>query len=153
MPGFAWKILAALGVVDLIRGVMHTYLSAYAATNIAGLDLSQNGQNLLVLMGAFGISNFLTGAIFLLVAVKARPLVPAVLGLIPLAYVVGLIGVRLNASPQAAFPGRYMMVVYLLVCVGTYAACQISARKHRRNAAPRAGTDDFPASTRDVKYP
>ncbi len=135
-PGFAWKILAVLGVVDFVRGIMHTYLSTYAATNIAGLDLSQNGQNLLVLMGAFGISNFLTGAIFLLIAFKARQVVPAVLGLIPLAYVVGLIGVRLNAAPQAAFPGRYMMVVYLLVCVGTYFACLISMRKRRGGTPP-----------------
>jgi len=47
-----------LGSLDLIRGFMHTILIRYAATNIAGLDLSTpQAGDLLVLMGSFGISN------------------------------------------------------------------------------------------------
>jgi hypothetical protein len=131
-PAFAWIVLAGLGIWDFIRGFSHTYFSSYFAESFAGLDLSHNGADLLMLMGSFGISNFLTGAIFLVVAFKARPVVPWILGLIPLTYAFGLLGIRLHATPEAAFPGRYMMLVYLAICVVTFVACIISMRRARR---------------------
>ncbi len=115
-PVFAPVVLACLGVIDLVRGFLHTFVVEHSAVHVAGMDLSQAGGNQLMLLGAFGISNFLTGALFIAVAWKARQLVPAVLLIAPLAYVLGFIALRLNhVSPQAAFPGRWFMLGYLTV--------------------------------------
>lgn len=84
-----------------------------------------------MLLGAFGISNFLTGAIFIAVAFKARQLVPTVLILIPLAYLLGFVAFRLNhISPEAAFPGRAFMLVYAGVCVLTFVASTVCVRRN-----------------------
>ena len=134
-PAFAWVVVAGLGVVDLVRGFLHTFLVKHSAVAIAGMNLAESGQDQLMLLGAFGISNFLTGAIFLAVAWKAKDLAPTVLILIPLAYLLGILAFKLNdISPQAAFPGRYFMLGYLAVCVITFVA---SVLWHRRNARPR----------------
>ena len=117
-PRFAAVVLACLGVVDLVRGFLHTFMVQHSAVHVAGMDLSQAGGNQLMLLGAFGISNFLTGALFIAVAWKARQLVPAVLLILPLAYLLGFIALRLNhVSPEAAFPGRWFMLCYLSICV------------------------------------
>jgi hypothetical protein len=120
-PAFAWIVLASLGFIDLVRGVLHTFLVKHSAVEIAGMNLSEAGQDQLMLLGAFGISNFLTGAIFLAVAWKAKQLAPTVLAIIPVAYLLGILAFKLNhISPQAAFPGRYFMLGYLAVCVITF---------------------------------
>ncbi|MEO8205286.1 MAG: hypothetical protein ABI615_03840 [Chthoniobacterales bacterium] len=128
-PAFAWIILAGLGVVDFVRGFMHTFLVHYSASNIAGLDLTHSAQNQMFLLGIFGISNYLTGAIFLVIAFRARHLVPTILALIPLTYAIGLIGLRLNATPEAAFRGRTFMLIYMGVCVLTCVAAVICMRR------------------------
>src|SRR5262249_3702172 len=112
-PTFARIILACLGLVDLVRGVLHTFFVEHSAVEIAGLNLAHSGQDQLLLLGAFGISNFLTGAIFIAVALKARQLVPTVLAIIPAAYLLGFVAFRLNdIAPEAAFPGRKFMLAY-----------------------------------------
>jgi len=63
-----WMTLLVLGCVDLVRGFMHTVMLEYAAANIAGVS----GGDALFLLRAFGISNYLTGALFILIALKAR---------------------------------------------------------------------------------
>ena len=61
-------------------------------------------------MGTFGISNYLTGIMLILLGWKARPLALAMLGVIPVAYAVGIVGIRINSAPyapsQAAWAGR-----------------------------------------------
>ncbi len=119
-PMFAWVVLACLGVIDLVRGFLHTFMVEHSAVKIAGMNLEHSGGDQLMLLGAFGISNFLTGAIYLAVAFKARQLVPTVLAIVPLAYLLGFIALRMNhVSPEAAFPGRTFMLGYLSVCVVT----------------------------------
>lgn len=106
---------------------MHTILLDYAATNIAGFDLSTSlAGDLLQMMGAFGISNFLTGVMLILLGWKARPLALIMLGFIPVAYVIGMAGIRVNSAPyaptQAAWGGTALMLVYLGVCLLTFIA-------------------------------
>lgn len=125
-------VLAGLGVYDLVRGIMHTFLVEYSAINIAGLNLEHSGQDQLMLLISFGISNFLTGALFIAVAFKARQLVPTALALIPLTYLLGFIAIRLNVTPEAAFRGRWLMLVYLGICVLTFVACVMSMRRNQR---------------------
>ncbi|HEY4313129.1 MAG TPA: hypothetical protein VGN12_26990 [Pirellulales bacterium] len=116
-------------MIDLVRGVLHTFFVQHSAVDIAGLDLAHSGQDQLLLLGAFGISNFLTGALFLAVAWKARSLVPTVLAIIPSAYLLGFIAFRLNhIMPEAAFPGRTFMLAYSSVCVLALVACLVVMR-------------------------
>jgi len=120
IPTFVSAVAIALGCLDLIRGFMHTILLEYAALNIAGLDLSTSlAGDLLQLMGTFGISNYLTGIMLILIGWKARPLALAMLGIIPVAYIIGIFGIRINsagnAPSQAAWGGATPMLVYLVI--------------------------------------
>jgi hypothetical protein len=129
-PAFAVVVLAALGIIDLVRGFLHTFLVEHSAVKIAGMDLDHSGGDQLMLLGAFGISNFLTGAIYLAVAFKARQLVPTVLAIVPLAYLLGFVALRMNhVSPEAAFPGRDFMLGYLSVCALTFVASVVCMRR------------------------
>jgi hypothetical protein len=131
-PAFAWLILACLGIVDLVRGVLHTFFVEHSAVTIAGMNLEHSGGDQLMLLGSFGISNFLTGALYLAVALKAKQLVPTVLAIIPAAYLLGFIALRLNhVSPESAFPGRDFMLGYMGVCVLTLVASVVWMRRGR----------------------
>ena len=111
----ARTVLLILGVVDIIRGVMHTFVFTWAAENIAKIDPHPDA---LMLLGVFGNSNFLTSAVYLLIAIKAREIAGYVLEFIPFAYFVGIVGVRTNGvTMQSAFNGQYMMFVYFAVCI------------------------------------
>jgi len=127
IPKFVSVVAIVLGCLDLIRGFMHTILLEYAALNIAGLDLSTSlAGDLLQQMGAFGISNYLTGIMFILIGWKARPLALAMLGVIPAAYAIGAVGIKINsadyAPSQAAWGGAMPMLVYLIICGITFIA-------------------------------
>jgi hypothetical protein len=130
-PVFAWIVLACLGAIDLVRGFLHTFLVEHSAVKIAGMNLEHSAGDQLMLLGSFGISNFLTGAIYLAVAFKARQLAPTVLAIIPAAYLLGFIALRLNhISPESAFPGRDFMLGYSSVCVLTYVASVVCMRRN-----------------------
>jgi len=58
---------------------MHTFFLEWAATNIASLDLSVVRDDQLFQMMNYGVTNYLEGIIFILVAFKARNLVPSML--------------------------------------------------------------------------
>jgi len=96
---------------------MHTFNINWASANIAKIDPIPDS---LMLMGTFGISNFLTGFIYLLILWKAKKLAPYVLILIPISYVLGIMGLKMqHVQMQAEFNGQYMMRVYLILCALT----------------------------------
>lgn len=111
--------LRLMGVFDIIRGIMHTFAVNQSAVWFAKLDLRTNKNDQLWLLGVFGLSNFLTGFVFLLVATEAQNIAPHIIGLVPLAYGVGLIGLKNVAGirPQSKFNGKYFMRIYLSICV------------------------------------
>ena len=134
IPKFVSIIAIALGCLDLVRGFMHTILLDYTATNIAKLDLSTAlATDLLQLMGSFGISNYITGVMLILLGWKARSLALTMLGVIPVAYIIGVVGIKINSAPyafsQAAWGGVPMMMVYLSVCGITFIAGFWMSRK------------------------
>ncbi len=121
-PKFAWVIMAMLGCLDLVRGFFHTVLLEYAAENIMGLDLAVARDDQLLLLGTFGISNYLTGMMLILVAMKARNIVPYVFLAIPVSYISGAFLINRVASSTAALGGLPMIIGYITVCVGTFIA-------------------------------
>ena len=114
------NVLLFLGCLDLLRGFMHTFNLTWSATNVAKLDLSTGSADAIFLLGVFGISNWLTGFLYILISRKARELSPYVLGLIPATYLFALIGIWSNGvRGQAAFEGQYFMFAYFGVCIVT----------------------------------
>ena len=127
IPKFVSIVAITLGSLDLIRGFLHTILLEYAAANIAGLDLSSSAAiDLLRLMGSFGISNSITGVMLILLGWKARSFALAMLGIIPAAYLVGTVGIKINSAAYAPTEGSWggipMMMIYMVVCIVTFTA-------------------------------
>ena len=105
--------LFVVAVMDLIRGYMHTFNIWYASENIAQMTQTADTMNL---MNTFGISNWLTGFIYILIAIKAKELAPYILIAIPLSYVIGIISANITdvaAMQVSAWNGQYLMFVYL----------------------------------------
>lgn len=127
-------MLFLIGAYDLLRGGMHTFLLKWSAANFAGFDIATVSEDQVFLLGVFGISNFLTGSIFLLISRKARHLAPPVLILIPVIYLLGWIGLRTGGvHAQAEFNGRYLMFAYFAFCLGAYAYFLIMRRRASRS--------------------
>jgi len=124
-PKFAWIIMIALGFIDLIRGFIHTVLLEFAANNIFVIDLSGGVENQMLLLGVFGISNYLTGIMFILIGLKARELVPILLPVIPLVYWFGTALISRVATPTAQLGGGPYMLVYFAVCIATFLAIMV----------------------------
>jgi hypothetical protein len=128
-------ILFFIGILDVIRGFMHTFLLTWSAANFAKFDMATAPRDQIFMLGVFGISNFLTGFLYLLISRKARELSPYILIIIPLSYLLGLIGIWSGGvHGQAAFEGKYFMLAYFVVCVVTFLAFLI-----QRNAQKKAG--------------
>lgn len=125
-PIFVSAVAIMLGGLDIVRGVSHTLLSAQAATHVAGLDLSgPTGHDQLVLMSAFGASNFLSAAALIYLALRDRFGALLFLAVLPIAYLLAQIGLRVNGADlvgQGDFRGRYMMTGYLSICILTVIA-------------------------------
>jgi hypothetical protein len=127
-------VLFILGILDLFRGVMHTFLLRWAGVHVAGFDPVTTPPDQFFMLGAFGISNFLTGFLYLLISRKARALSPYVLAIIPATYLLGMIGIRVaNVNPQAVFSGKYFMMVYFAVCLVTVAVFLVQRGAQRKN--------------------
>ena len=120
-------VLFLAGLLDIRRGIAHTFNVRYAAENLAGIEPISDS---LVLMCAFGMSNFLTGFIYFLIIWKAKKIAPYILLTIPISYFIGGMGMRYqNVQMESNFVGRYMMAVYLIICLTTSLLYFLSSRK------------------------
>ena len=129
-------VLFFLGIVDLIRGFMHTFVLRWSAVHIAGFDPINTPDDQFFLLGVFGISNFLTGFVFIVISLRARELSPYVLFIVPAAYLLGLIGIGVaRVDMEATFGGKYFMMAYLATCVVTLVVFLIQ-RSRQRNSGP-----------------
>ncbi len=127
IPVFVSVIVFFIGCYDLLRGVMHTFLLNYSAITFAGLDLSTTqATDLLRLLGAFGISNLITGIMLVSVSLNSRKLSLAFLGVIPLCYGIGRIAIHpimaLYPVTQARWFGLHPMYIYLSICTIAFVA-------------------------------
>ena len=107
-------ILGLIAVMDIVRGYMHTFNIWWASDYFA--QMSQTADTLM-LMNTFGITNFLTGFIYLLIILKARNLSPYILMIIPISYLMGIVSARMTGVLQlqtSSWNGQYMMIIYLL---------------------------------------
>jgi hypothetical protein len=127
------RVLFFLGILDVVRGFMHTFLLRWSAVHIAGFNPLTTPRDQFFLMGAFGISNFLTGFLYFLISRRAKQLSPYVLLIIPLTYLLGMIGIAVSrVHMQAAFEGKYFMVAYFAICVVTFAVFLVRRGQQKR---------------------
>jgi uncharacterized membrane protein YphA (DoxX/SURF4 family) len=136
IPKFISIMAVFLGVIDLLRGFMHTVVLPYSATHIASLDLSgPTAPDLIRLLGLFGISNYITGATLILTGLYARPIALVLLGLIPAFYGLGLLSIHAAMNPYppstAQWGGRPFMMVNLSLYMLTFLA-GIFVLRHRK---------------------
>lgn len=108
---------------------MHTVLVEFAAVNIAGLDLSVVRVDQLILLMNYGYSNFITGFVFILIALKARDLVPSAILLVTVFSVISPTTIQLM-DPTADFAGRYLAPIWFAVGLVTL----IGIYMHQRRA-------------------
>lgn len=117
---------------------MHTFLLTWSAEYFAKFDMATVPADQVFLLGVFGISNFLTGFIFFLISRKARELSPYILIIIPLTYILGLIGIRFSkVQPQAAFTGQYFMFAYFAVCIAAFLIFQFQKNRQSKTIAAK----------------
>jgi hypothetical protein len=138
IPVFVSVITFLIGCYDLVRGFMHTINLEYSARYLAGLDLTTpQAIDLLRLLDVFGISNYITGIMLILLALKARPLALIMLAVIPIAYGLGVSCLRYiipNYPPShALWKGAPIMLVYSGICLITFLAGLgvVLYRKHK----------------------
>ncbi|CAM8625931.1 hypothetical protein MCEMIH22_00322 [Candidatus Methylacidiphilaceae bacterium] len=136
IPKFISIMAVFLGVIDLLRGFMHTVVLPYSATHIACLDLSgPTAPDLLRLLGLFGISNYITGATLILTGLYSRPIALVLIGLIPAFYGLGLLTIHAAINPYppstAQWGGRPFMIINLSLYVLTFLA-GIFVLRHRK---------------------
>ena len=68
----AWRVVALIGVLNLFRGSIHTFLPDRGAGVIAGFDLSHSRQTIVFLFAVIGIEQLSLGVVDLIVAFRAR---------------------------------------------------------------------------------
>jgi hypothetical protein len=68
----AWGVVALMGVLNLFRGSIHTFLPDGGAGVIAGFDLSHSRQTIVFLFAVMGVEQLSVGVVDLIVAFRAR---------------------------------------------------------------------------------
>ena len=119
-PRYLWVALLVVAAINLLRGVLHTFLVEYAATNIAGLNLSVSRDELLQLMNSYGWSNIIEGVLYVVIATKSRNLVPLALILAGLftpfaALTTGLAEISMQGAQWGGAP--LMLYVFTPLCL------------------------------------
>lgn len=129
-PRFVSFVAVGLGCFDIVRGLVHTVFVGNMGAEIAGLDLTgPTGRDQLMLMAAFGSSNFITGAALILLGLTSRRGALILLSVIPLGLLAAGVGMHRWGTElvgQGEFPGVKIMRVYVIVCVFTVAAALLT---------------------------
>ncbi|MDX2345878.1 MAG: hypothetical protein QNK11_03270 [Legionella sp.] len=139
IPLFVSIITLLLGCYDLFRAIQYTLHLELSALYISKINLSTfDLANLLHLLGVFGASNYIISLMLILTAFMARRLALIMLAIIPFAYGMGILTIKLNAAEyhlaQAAWEGTVPMLIYLGICVVTFIAGIIGTLRNKSDA-------------------
>ena len=77
---FGWVFLLLMAAMNLFRGSVHLFKVDGGASSIAGIDLSLNGEVILMLFAVMGLTQLLMAGVDFAVALRFRALVPWVVG-------------------------------------------------------------------------
>ena len=124
------NVLFFIGILDVCRGLAHTFFLRWSAVHIAGFNPLTTPPDQFFVLGAFGISNFLTGFVYFLISRRAKHLAPYVLIIIPCTYLFGLFGISVSGvHMESKFDGQYFMMVYFAICVVTFGVFRVQQRR------------------------
>ena len=110
---WACRFLILLGVVNLGRGGIHFFASDGGAGRIAGIDLSQGGDVIVMLFAIMGLDQITWGLIDFYVALPQRAFVPLVLALTLVKQVVSALVLWVYKPLSVPAPGKYGAVLTL----------------------------------------
>jgi hypothetical protein len=128
MP-IAWRVLLALGALDLVRGSIHLFASDGGAGRIAGIDLSHGGDVIVMLFAVMGMSQILLGVLNLLVALRYRTFAPLLLALQTAGQAVAIWVLWFYKPLQVAAPGKFgVLVAFPVLALALWASLRPGSR-------------------------
>ena len=133
---FGWAFLLLMGAINLFRGSVHLLKADGGASSIAGIDLSLNGEVILMLFGTMGLSQLVMAGIDFGVGLRLRRLVPFLVGY----HLLHQIGAAIilwwwRPLPLDA-PGKYGAVAMLPVVLLAFWAATRQRPTEESDAAP-----------------
>jgi hypothetical protein len=112
-----------LGLVNLGRGAIHLFADDGGAGRIAGIDLTRNGEAIVMLFAVMGLDQIAWGVVDLVVALRQRSFVPIVLALALAKQALGAVVMWLYKPLPVPAPGKYGAVLTLpLLALALYLA-------------------------------
>ncbi len=137
VPKFTWIILLIFGCFDIIRGLMHTVFMEQAIATLAHLDFTAGNINdQLFQMNVLGVSNLISGILFIVVALKAKQYADFALLYPVISHIIGILAIRINnIEASSDFLGKYVMGIYMGVCISTFIVSRIFTAKARKKSA------------------
>jgi len=109
----AWQFLLLLGVLNLGRGGIHLFADDGGAGRIAGIDLAQNREVIVMLFAIMGLDQIVWGLVDLAVALRQRSLVPVVLAISLAKQLISAAIMWLYKPLPVPAPGKYGAVLTL----------------------------------------
>jgi hypothetical protein len=128
MP-IAWRVLLALGAIDLVRGSIHLFASDGGAGQIAGLDLAHGGDVIVMLFAVMGIHQILWGVLNLLVGLRYRAFVPLLLALQTIEQALAIWVLWFFKPLSVPAPGKFgVLVTFPILALALWASLRPRAR-------------------------
>ena len=128
MP-IAWRVLLALGVIDLVRGSIHLFASDGGAGQIAGIDLTHGGDVIVMLFAVMGINQILWGVLNLLVGFRYRAFVPLLLALQTVEQALAIWVLWFFKPLSVAAPGKFgVLLTFPILALTLWASLRSRAR-------------------------
>ena len=125
----AWRVLVALGAIDLVRGSIHLFASDGGAGQIAGIDLAHGGDVIVMLFAVMGIHQILWGVLNLIVGLRHRAFVPLLLALQTIEAALAIWVLWFFKPLSVPAPGKFGVLVTLpILALALWASLRTRAR-------------------------
>jgi len=98
-------LLAALGLINLVRGAIHVFLPDSGAGVIAHFDLTQGGRTIVFLLAMVGAGQIASGLVEWLVVARFRALAAPLLAIELLRALLAVYIAFVSKSVGAGYPG------------------------------------------------
>lgn len=98
-------LLTVLGLINLVRGLIHVFLPDSGAGVIAHFDLAQGGRTIVFLLAMIGAGQIASGLVELLVVARFRALAAPLLAIELLRALLAVYIAFVSKSVGAGYPG------------------------------------------------